>query len=230
MAQSSLEAVEECEEDQEETAIDQEADIVTFPIEGLPGNSVVSGLLARAETAERRAESWKATADKAQAEVRKLRAKLHEFRVDMARVEERAVRAERAVRGAESAEAWASWAEAEDRAVRAEAEVLRLHCELQAFRTAMLGEDKILTSTPTPVMPLDDLEAAPGNSDFPTEYGLRPCFRYSCGCLRFSAQHLCGFFGALLCKPVRWSRDKALHMAGKPAPTLVQPAAPSSWH
>uniref|UniRef100_A0A7S2C4S3 Uncharacterized protein n=1 Tax=Alexandrium andersonii TaxID=327968 RepID=A0A7S2C4S3_9DINO len=230
MAQSSLESVEEGEEDREEEDLDQELDIVATPIEGLPGNSVVSGLVVRAETAERRAEAWKATADKAQAEVRKLRAKLHEFRADMARIEERAVRAEQAVRGAESAEAWASWAEAEERAVRAESEVLRLHCELEAFRTAMLGEDKILSSAPPPVVRLDEFETAPGN-EFPTEYGLRPCCSYSCGCLRFSAERLCANLSSLLCRPVRWSRDKALHLAGKPAPALVQPAVapPSPW-
>lgn len=179
---------------------------------------VVAGLLARTESAEKRAETSEKIAAKAQAEVRKLRAELHAVRAEKTRVEERAAQAELALEGADDPEACASRLQAEDRATRAETEVLRLHCELQAFRTAMLGECKSLSITPTPQK--DSPDDFGGNA--PAKYGAIACCRYSCGCLHFYLVRLCVCLVTLLCGPLRWSRNKALHIAGKAAPTPVQ--------
>jgi len=100
-------------------------------------------LALRAETAEQRAVS-------AEADVRRLRADLHSLT---------SPRGSGVARGAgagadDFAAALAARAQAEERAAHAESEVLRLHCELQAFRSAMFGDTTVEESTATAPPPL----------------------------------------------------------------------------
>jgi len=147
------------------------------------GTGVVAGLVDRAERAERRAT-------KAEADVRKLRADLHAMNNARSEAEERARRIEQAVHesGGSANEAWAARASVEERAARAESENVRLHCELQALRAALIGDDR-------PTGP------APQTSSLEPKYEAGLCLNYSCGCLCFFLAWFCSLILSVLCWP-----------------------------
>jgi hypothetical protein len=97
------------------------------------------------------------------------------------------------------AEASTSRALAEERAVNAEAEVLRLHTELQAARTQFVLLSEQLTSSAPPPEDSANVESV--------EYAVLPCLRYVCRCLCF---FLMRFLMALCCclRRVRRPQEK----------------------
>mmetsp|Transcript_78239 Transcript_78239/g.135722 ORF Transcript_78239/g.135722 Transcript_78239/m.135722 type:complete len:318 (-) Transcript_78239:244-1197(-) len=146
-------------------------------------------LHARAECAEQEVKKLRVEVRKWEAEVRKLRAEAYFNRIA------KQVQAPRSADGmnagkelfaetrgcidASTADAWTAKALAEERAVKAEAEVLRLHTELQACRIqfALLTENTT-TSAPPPD-PESQMEASEPSYDAAT------CLQYMCGCLWF---------------------------------------------
>jgi len=150
-------------------------------------------LRIRAEAAEQQARKLRMENKKLEGEVRKLRADAYFQRIGKnvfhgprSAASEKPPDSEKIVGSSEAnMDVLAARLLAEERAVKAETEVLRLHTELQAARIqfAILSDGKPVSAPP----PAED--TAGDAADFP-QYGFRPCFRYVCGCLGFTALQL----------------------------------------
>lgn len=179
-------------------------------------------LHARAECAEQEVKKLRVEVRKWEAEVRKLRAEAYFNRV--AKQAQAPRTADGLASGKEliaetrgcsdgSADAWTAKALAEERAVKAEAEVIRLHTELQASRIQF----QILTETATTSAPPPDPECPfePEKLETPS-YDVGTCMKYVCGCLRFYACR--SFFCRCPCR----SRQPTVLKGEDAAPTQVQ--------
>lgn len=154
-------------------------------------------------------------ADRAEAEVRKLRAELHALKTEKAATEARLISAECAMaNGPEDAAAIARARamEAEARAVRAEEETLKLHCELQALRAAVLIEQTEGGTTTSAPPPEDD--PAESRSSF-------------ADCMTCIGQSLWSVVTCPMRCPSRCQRGKVCRLAPDPetaaTPTRVTP-------
>lgn len=147
-----------------------------------------AALLARAGRAEARASAL-------DTEVRKLRAELQAERNARIAASSGVALATTGPRGS-----CAGCTDATARAEHAEAEVLRLHCELQAFR------DMFFTERSAP---------HPGVSALPP-YEAAACLRYSCGCLLDLLRRCGGAIANARCCPMRCSDAGIGGLVGRP--------------
>lgn len=212
----------------------------TDSIEGLGCGPDNASLRARAECAEEEVRQLRAELRKFVAEVRRLRAEAYRNQQQQQQQQQQTTgsstqvtsgatvsstsgtvtsTAEVPVGGCEvsrgdAADALAAQAAAEERATRAEAEVLRLHIELQASRSqiALISEQKTvmltgLQSTPPMVIRDEELGCTMSSSAPPSKYEVGSCLKFSLGCLCFFFIRFLLFFPNLLFHGVKADRE-----------------------
>lgn len=156
-------------------------------VAGLQERADHGALRLRAESAEKEVRKLRMEVKQLEGQVRKLRSDAYFQRIQKnlyaPRVATDKGQEDDCLAGAHgehdaSVETSIARALAEERAVNAEAEVLRLHTELQAARTQFVLMSEQMTSSAPPPEDSTNVDSV--------EYALLPCLRYVCRCLCYS--------------------------------------------
>jgi hypothetical protein len=138
---------------------------------------------------------------KAETQIRTLRAELHIALAEKAALEERVARAETSTQGGGAGDACAARMAVEERLSAVETENMRLHCELQAMRAALLSTE----TTTAPPPPSEEVVAVVVT---PRKFETWTCLKYCCSCLCFAFLRplmlAVLWLLASLCAPCRW--------------------------